>query len=97
MEEADNHKTAVATPFGLCEILRMHFGLRNAAQAFQRFIDEVFQGLDCVFAYIVDILVASENSEQHKKHLEQVFEHLSFHGLIKLVSNASSVLKRCLS
>ncbi len=87
MEEADIHKTAVATPFGL----------RNAAQTFQRFIDEVFQGLDCVFAYIDDILVASKNSEQNKKHLEQVFERLSFHGLIKLVSNVSSVLKRCLS
>ncbi len=61
----------------------MPFVLRNAAQTFQRFIDEVFQVLDCVFGYIDDILVASENSEQHKKHLEQVFERLSFHGLIK--------------
>ncbi len=83
MQEADIHKTAVATPFGLFEFLRMPFGLRNAVQTYQRFIDEVFQGLDCVFAYIVDILVASENSEQHKKHLEQVLERLSFHGLIK--------------
>ncbi len=83
MEENNIHKTAVATPFGLCEILRMHFGLRNAAQVFQRFSDEVFQGLGCVFAYIDDILVASENSEQHKKHLEQILERLSFHGLIK--------------
>ncbi len=85
MEEADIHKTAVATPFGHFEFLRMPFGLQNAAQTFQRFIDEVFQGLDCVFAYIVDILVASENSEQHKKHLVQVFERtrVCFHGLIK--------------
>ncbi len=35
------------------------------------------------FAYVDEILVARENSEQHKKHLEQVFERLSFHGLIK--------------
>ncbi len=57
MEEADIPKTAVATPFGLFEFLRMPFGLRNAAQTFHRFIDEVFQGLDFVFTYIDDILV----------------------------------------
>ncbi len=68
MEEADIYKTAVAMPFGRFEILRIAFGLRKAAQAFQRFIDEVFQG---------------KNSEQHNKHLEQVCERLSFHGLIK--------------
>lgn len=37
----DIHKTAITTPFGLFEFLRMPFGLRNAAQTFQRFINEV--------------------------------------------------------
>lgn len=36
----------------------MAFGLVNAAQAFQRFIDEVFSLLIC-FAYIDDLLIAS--------------------------------------
>lgn len=55
----DRPKTAVITPFGLYEFNRMPFGLRNAAQTFQRFIDHVLQGLDFVYAYIDDILIAS--------------------------------------
>ncbi|CAE1249039.1 unnamed protein product [Acanthosepion pharaonis] len=61
----DIHKTAVTTPFGLFEFTRMPFGLRNAAQSFQRLIDEVLRGLHFTFAYIDDVLIASRNIEEH--------------------------------
>ena len=38
----DVTKTTITTPFGLFEFLRMLFGLRNAAQTFQCFIDLVW-------------------------------------------------------
>jgi len=72
----DIPKTAITTPFGLYEFMYMSFGLRNAAQTFQRFIDEVLHGLTQCYAYIDDILVASESEEEHEKHLKQLFTRL---------------------
>ena len=77
----DIPKTAVTTPFGLFEFLRMPFGLRNAAQTFQRYIDEVIRGMPCVFAYIDDILVASSTPDEHITHLRELFRRLTQHGL----------------
>ena len=69
------------TPFGLFESLVMQFGLKGAGQTFQRYVDEVFKGLDFVMVYIDDILVASSNPEQHKQHLRIVCERLKQYGL----------------
>jgi len=80
--EEDVPKTAVTTPFGLYEFHLMSFGLCNAAQTFQRFVDEVLRGLDFCYGYIDDILIASENEEQHRQHLRQVFERLRNYGVV---------------
>ena len=78
----DIPKTAITTPFGLFEFVRMPFGLRNAAQTFQRFIDQVLRGLPFCYAYIDDLLVASSSPEQHQEHLRQVLQRLSEHGMV---------------
>lgn len=77
----DIHKTAVTTPFGLFEFLKMPYGLRNAAQTFQRFIDEVTQDLDFCYAYLDDLLIASDNDEQHLHHLRTIFQRLKDYGI----------------
>lgn len=82
VEPADIPKTAITTPFGLFEYVRMPFGLRNAAQTFQRFIAEVTRGLPAVFAYIDDILVASPTPQDHERHLRELFERLQQFGLV---------------
>ncbi|BHF80747.1 hypothetical protein SprV_0702387700 [Sparganum proliferum] len=78
----DVPKTAVTTPFGLFEFIRMPFGLRNAAQTLQRFIDRVLRGLPFVYAYIDDLLVASRNAEEYKEHLALVFDLLDQFGVV---------------
>lgn len=82
MEEEDIVKTAICTPFGSYEYLRMPFGLRNAAQTQQRLMDEVLRGLPFVFVYLDDILIASRNSEEHRQHITEVFDRIQQYGLI---------------
>jgi len=77
----DVYKTAITTPFGLFEFPRMSFGLRNAAQTFQRFMNEVFFDLEFAFVYIDDILIASKTFDEHFVHLEKIFERLDQFGL----------------
>ncbi|BHF77907.1 hypothetical protein SprV_0602101700 [Sparganum proliferum] len=59
----------------------MPFGLRNAAQSFQGFIDEVLRGLSFTYVYIDDIHVASSSAEEHASHLRQIFDRFQQHGL----------------
>lgn len=81
IHEDDRQKTAIITPFGLFEFNVMTFGLRNAAQTFQRYMNQIFQGLDFLVIYIDDICIASESIEQHEQHLRLVFERLRQHSL----------------
>lgn len=82
MAPEDVPKTAIATPFGLFEFLRMPFGLRNAGQTFQRFMDGVLRGLDFCHVYLDDLLIASPTPSEHEEHLRAVFKRLSAHGIV---------------
>ena len=82
MAEEDIMKTTIITPFGLFEYIWIPFGLRNAGQTFQRFMDEVVRGLEGVFVYVDDILVASKNEKNHEHRLSALFNRLELFGLV---------------
>ena len=73
----------IAYPF----LSHSDLGLRNAAQTFQRFIDEVLRGLDFVYAYIDDVLIASSSEVEHLAHLDILFHRLSEYGIVINPSN----------
>lgn len=88
----DIQKTAIITPFGLYEFPRMTFGLRNAAQTFQRFINNtVLAGIETldrnnqnnltehsvVFGFLDDVIIGSDNESIHKEHVRLLFERFS--------------------
>ena len=81
MAEEDICKTAIITPFGMFEFLRLPFGLRNAGNTFQRMMDSILGDLPYCFTYVDDILVFSSSLEEHVEHLLQVLLLCRQHGL----------------
>ena len=60
----------------------MPFGLRNAAQTFQWFTDQVLRDLHFCYVYIDDMLIASTDAKEHKQHLQLVLNHFQECGVI---------------
>lgn len=78
--------TAIITPFDLFEFLRIQFGLKKAAQTFQRFPNEVTKVLDFVFVDIDDVLIARSSYQKHTNHLHQLFERVQRFGIVFIPS-----------
>jgi RNase H-like domain found in reverse transcriptase/Reverse transcriptase (RNA-dependent DNA polymerase)/Integrase zinc binding domain len=79
---ADVQKTAVITPFGLFEFVKMPFGLKNAGMTFQRLMYRILFDIPYVFVYLDDMLIASRNKEEHLLHLREVLGRLQDNGLV---------------
>jgi hypothetical protein len=65
----------------MLEFLRMPFGLRNAAQTFQRFMNQVKRGLDLVFVCLDDVFIASRSPEEYLTYLKLLFQRVKDFGL----------------
>lgn len=83
MAPQDAEKTAFSTPMGHYQFNRMPFGLRNAPATFQRLMNTVLTGIQNIkcFVYLDDIVVFSDNLENHNKRLIEVFQRLSEYNL----------------
>jgi hypothetical protein len=83
MAEGEEWKTTFRTRYGVFESLVMPFGLTNAPASFQHFINNVLRPyLDVlVTAYLDDVLIFSNNLDEHRKHVLNVLEALSKAGL----------------
>ena len=79
---ADQPKTAIVTPIGKFQLVKMPFGLRNAPTTFQRLMDRVLDGMEGYAApYIDDILVFSTTWDLHLQHLSLVLDRIQDAGV----------------
>ena len=72
-------------------------GLCNAPDIFQEKMNELFIDIECVQAYIDDLLITSKGSfEEHLKHIEIVLTRLQAAGL-KVCMSKSALCKDSLN
>lgn len=71
-------KTAFSVPgHGLFQFTRLPFGLHNAAQCLQRLMNSVFGSTDHkIFVYLDDLIITSQDFDEHMTTLEFVFDRL---------------------
>ncbi len=75
-------KTVIITPFGLWEFLQITFCLKNEGNTFQCYMDRVLSGLDFIFIYLDDVIIASRSEKEHIHHLRILFQRLSDASLV---------------
>lgn len=84
LDQSSRQKTAFAiSGKGYYQFCRMPFGLCNAASSLVKLMDQVI-GCDLepqVFTYLDDLIIASENFEEHVQLLEEVATRLTAAGL----------------
>ncbi len=78
IDPKDRPKTAVYTPLGLMEFVKMPFGLKNAAAVFQRAMEQCLgEHLDIfIMVYIDDVIIFSDSMEDHSYHLRLFFQKI---------------------
>lgn len=83
LEEKDREKSAFITKYGLFEYTKMPFGLCSAPSTFQRCMELIFRGMQWkhLLIYLDDIIIFSQDMEDHFKQLNEVLQRLHSAGL----------------
>lgn len=83
VKKEDREKTAFSTDWGHYEFIRMPFGCKRSAPAFQRLMNNVLlglQGIKCL-VFLDDVIIFGNSLKDHNQKLEEVFKRLEKYKL----------------
>ncbi|XP_037928846.1 uncharacterized protein K02A2.6-like [Teleopsis dalmanni] len=93
MELDDEAKTimVVNSPLGLFQYQRLPFGIASAPAIFQRYLEQLLQGVEGCGNYLDDIIISAPTFQQHISRLEQVLRILQQNGILPDESGLKAV------
>ena len=72
LDDSSKELVTIYTHKGLFHYNRLPFGISLAPAIFQRFMENLLQGINVVCVYFDDILVTGSSSEDHLQNLDKV-------------------------
>ena len=80
MEENSSRLRCINTHRSLFKFERLAFGVKVTPSIFQQVMDTMLGGLDFTIAYLDDILIRSQDKDEHKMNVNQVFKRIQDYG-----------------
>ncbi len=81
IDETYKKKAAFICRYGTFQFEVMPVGLMNSHAKFQRMMDRILLKVGNVRCYVDDVVIFSKNTEEHARHLKNVFRILKDNGL----------------
>ena len=82
IEAKYRYKAAFVVPHGQYQWKVLPFGINNAPLEFQKRMEDIFREKKWALVYIDDILICSNNLQEHLKHLQEFYSLGFKHGLV---------------
>uniref|UniRef100_A0A914HNL6 RNA-directed DNA polymerase n=1 Tax=Globodera rostochiensis TaxID=31243 RepID=A0A914HNL6_GLORO len=80
LDESSKSLVGINTHRGLFAYQRLPFGVKSAPSIFQKVMDQMIAGLPGVFAYLDDVIIASNTLTEHVTTLHQLFVKIQEYG-----------------
>lgn len=81
LDDQSQKYLTINTHLGLFNYMRLPFGVSSAPSIFQKFMDQVLQGIHSVVCFFDDMLVTGRDLQEHMKTLEEVLQRLEKYGI----------------
>ena len=69
-------KTALNSPFGKYECVKVPFGLAQAPAYFQELMTGILKDFNFAITYVDDIIIFSKTAEEHLSHIKRFLRNL---------------------